>query len=59
LNARIAGREYRRPTVLGSLARGLSRLIGGFGLTARARLLPRAAPWIAAGVWLLSMIRFI
>jgi hypothetical protein len=30
-----------------------------FWLLARAQLLPRYAPWIAAGIWLASAVRFI
>jgi hypothetical protein len=57
--ARVERNENRRTIFIASQACGLYLLVGLFWLTARARLLPRWAPYAAAGVWLLSMTRFI
>lgn len=34
-------------------------LVGLFRLTARAELLPRWMPWVAAGMWVVSLVRFV
>jgi hypothetical protein len=57
--ARIERREYRRTMFMILQATGLYLLVGLFWLTARARLLPRWAPYAAAGVWVVSLARFI
>jgi hypothetical protein len=57
--ARIERREYRRTMFLASQAMGLYLLVGLFWLTARARILPRWSPYAAAGVWVLSLARFL
>jgi hypothetical protein len=57
--ARIERREYRRTIFLASQAMGLYLLVGLFWLTARARILPRWSPYAAAGVWVLSLARFL
>ena len=57
--ARIERRKYRRTIFLASQVMGLYLLVGLFWLTARARILPRWSPYAAAGVWVLSLTRFI
>lgn len=57
--ARIERREYRRTIFMASQAMGLYLLVGLFWLTARARILPRWSPYAAAGVWVVSLVRFI
>jgi len=57
--ARIERGKGGRTNFVAAQAVGLYLLVGLFWLTARARILPRAAPWIAAGVWVLSLARFI
>ena len=57
--ARIERRENRRTMFMATQVMGLYLLVGLFWLTARARILPRWAPYAAAGVWVLSLTRFI
>ena len=59
VKARVEKREYRRTIFIASQAMGLYLLVGLFWLTARARILPRWSPYAAAGVWLVSLVRFI
>jgi hypothetical protein len=40
-------------------AGALLLLVGLFWLTARAELLPRWMPYVAAGVWVASLVRFV
>ena len=58
-SARIERGEGARTNFIAAQAVGLYLLVGVFWLTARARILPRWAPWMAAGVWVLSLARFI
>ncbi|HVE69906.1 MAG TPA: hypothetical protein VNI54_00955 [Thermoanaerobaculia bacterium] len=56
---RIERKENRRTIFAASQAVGLYLLVGLFWLAARARILPRWAPWGALGVWLVSLARFL
>ena len=55
--------DRAKPQNLGTFAvtqaMGVLLLVGLFWLTARAELLPRWMPWVAAGMWVVSLVRFV
>ncbi|HVE69907.1 MAG TPA: hypothetical protein VNI54_00960 [Thermoanaerobaculia bacterium] len=57
--ARVQKGDNHRTIFMVSQAMGLFLLVGLFWLTARARILPRWAPFGALGVWMVSLVRFL